>query len=437
MIPSGVAPPPSRLIRVLGAFVVANLFLCAGVDRSRDTLYIAQRAYFSTQSQDDSWKPMVMALNHIKQYPDKPLYKTLFFEGRVKFQYPTSSLLLLDFLKENFGDETAVNIGKASSRLVTFATLLISLWMLVQRAIRLRLVPPKSLPLLGLCGIAALLALAFVPIGLPVALGQIQPWVTFFSVLTAAAIYFELPLLAGAACAMACAIKPQLGLFLLWFASRRQFRALLSMLTLLVFIEGAAILRYGWANQMDYLNVLSFLSRHGESYFANQSVNGLLNRMLHLGVNVNFQPDAFPRFSPWVYFPTVFSSLVLMGFALFWRRPKGPAVILEDYLIAALTFTMASPIAWEHHYGVTFFMFAFLFPAVWLRGGRLLICFALSYSCLANRLLVVNRLSDTPLNFLQSYMLFGAIILLVILYRIRDSQAPPINEHPSLASVPA
>ena len=45
-------------------------------------------------------------------------------------------------------------------------------------------------------------------------------------------------------------------------------------------IAGLSLFRYGLHNNLAYLDVLSFLSKHGESFFANNSVNGILNGYL-------------------------------------------------------------------------------------------------------------------------------------------------------------
>jgi len=77
-------------------------------------------------------------------------------------------------------------------------------------------------------------------------------------------------------------VKPQLGLFRpvgLWrrgAASPSDSRAPLGC-------RGRFPGSLRWANHADYLRALSYMTKHGESYYANQSVNGLLNRLLFNG----------------------------------------------------------------------------------------------------------------------------------------------------------
>src|SRR5262249_27549320 len=130
---------------------------------------------------------------------------------------------------------------------------------------------------------------------------------------------------------------------------------------------------FGLADHLDYLRVLSFMSQHGEGYYPNQSINGLLNRLMsitepRLYANLEFFPDRFPPFNPWVYGGTLIAAVLVLLTALFplptLRRVRGregwgrDRVI--DFCIMALSATIASPIAWEHHYGILLPVFAVL-----------------------------------------------------------------------------
>lgn len=88
---------------------------------------------------------------------------------------------------------------------------------------------------------------------------------------------------------------------------------------------------FGFGDLSDYLRVLAYVGRHGEAFHANQSVNGLLNRLL-VGPSP-FQPDRYPPSNPGVIAGTVLSSAAIILLALF-----GPAVGPE----AARRWTCAS-----------------------------------------------------------------------------------------------
>jgi hypothetical protein len=82
-----------------------------------------------------------------------------------------------------------------------------------------------------------------------------------------------------------------------------------------------------------------------------------------------------------------------------------------------LAATMASPIAWEHHYGVALPIFVVAERFVTGRGARLAL--AASYVLVANCFWITKALAASRWNVLESYLFFGATILLVLLLRAR------------------
>jgi hypothetical protein len=104
-----------------------------------------------------------------------------------------------------------------------------------------------------------------------------------------------------------------------------------------------------------------------------------------------------------------------------------------DFSIMALCLTMASPIAWEHHYGILLPIFAFLAPTLLERrvlGALTIPVLCTSYLLSSSYFHVAKRLAATPLNVLQSYLFFGALLLLVFLHAM-TRQAPAADEAPS------
>ena len=132
---------------------------------------------------------------------------------------------------------------------------------------------------------------------------------------------------------------------------------------------GASVLVFGFANHIDYLRVVSFLGERGEAYYPNHSINGLLNRIMGIAdpaqyKNLEFVAGQFPPFNPWVYGVTLASSIAILAGALLHRSTTGDPARLYDFCLMALSCTMASPIAWEHHYGILLPIFAVLVVAV-------------------------------------------------------------------------
>src|SRR5262249_2315646 len=173
----------------------------------------------------------------------------------------------------------------------------------------------------------------------------------------------------------------------------------------------------------DYLRVFWFLSQHGEVYYPNQSFNGLLNRLMS-----PLDPEVFNslefsdyHFAPriwWIYLGTMVTSLLILSAALFRRGHDGDPDRMFDFSTMALSVTMASPIAWEHHYGVLLPVFAVLLAnslGNWLR----LLLLAVGYVLISNFFSAANALAWSYLNLAQSYVLFGALIVLMLLHTAR------------------
>src|SRR5262249_37752851 len=89
-----------------------------------------------------------------------------------------------------------------------------------------------------------------------------------------------------------------------------------------------------------------------------------------------------------------------------------------DFSTMALSLTMASPIAWEHHYGILLPVFALLLASSLGHWVRVLLL-AGSYVLISNFFSAANALAWTYLNFAQSYVLFGALIVLMLLHTAR------------------
>lgn len=370
----------------------------------------------------DSWEPMARAVQVRVAQPDALLYDAVFFGEKFKFQYPPSSLLLFDPLHKSVGLNRAVVLCRLASFLITGALILFSSFLLVFVAARAGLVRGWSLEAIGLFCFGLLASCFFYPIVFATLIGQIQPWI---NTLFAVAVFFALLgkwRLVGVCCGIACAIKPQFLLFLLWFAIRRHYQALIGMAVTLGLIEGVALWQYGWDNHVNYLKVVSFLSRHGESYFPNQTMNGLMNRALFLGDNLNSMPHSFPPYHPAVYVITLLSTLLILALALRPLKPQSRIVPIYDFLLAGLAFTLASPIAWEHHYGICLTIFAVMLPSAVQAGRRAITCLAICYLAIANYISLPNQLASTHFNWLQSYMLFAALFLMYLLYKARESE---------------
>jgi hypothetical protein len=263
------------------------------------------------------------------------------------------------------------------------------------------------------------LTLTFYPVVKAFTLGQIQVWINALFALGLLAWVAGWRVSSGVLIGVISLIKPHYGLFLVWAALRREMRFAAACAATIGVGLAASVAVYGLANHVDYLRVLSFLSQHGEAYYPNQSVNGVLNRLMSIFdpvayVSLDLPAGQFPPFTPWVWASTLASSLALLLFALLRPLQQGIGDRVIDLALMAVACTMASPIAWEHHYGVTLPIYAVMLAAC-LGDRSRLIWLGVSYVLVSTYVPATNLLAGSPLNLLQSTLFAGAIILFVLL----------------------
>src|SRR5262249_56311478 len=143
----------------------------------------------------------------------------------------------------------------------------------------------------------------FYPVAKAFTLGQIQVWMNALFALGMLAWASRRKFLSGVLIGLIALIKPHYGLLLVWAALRRETRFAAACALTIAAGMAASVAVYGLANHLDYLRVLSFLSQHGETYYPNQSVNGILNRFMSISspeafVSLDLPPRHFPPFPP-------------------------------------------------------------------------------------------------------------------------------------------
>jgi hypothetical protein len=377
----------------------------------------------------DSWFPMRTAYYHFSENPDAALYRDIFFEQGDKFQYPPSSLLMFsatDALGIQLSDEALNVVGWISVMLLT-ATVAILAAIIAGRTFA----SPKDRMTIFMTAVtAALGTITFYPVVKGFNGGQIQTWLNAWFALACLAFLLDRRTIAGAFIGAICIFKPQLGLFLIWAALRREWDFVVGWCAVMIPAAVASLAVFGLENHLDYLSVLGFLSERGEAFYPNQSMNGLLHRLLGNGDSLYWHGRAFPPYSAFVYVGTLLTSSALIAGTLVYRMRA--STTLMDFLIAGLTFTLASPIAWEHHYGILPVMFAVL-GCLWLsrdpsappllQGLVLIAAFTFASRFWPS----MNLLAGTWLSVLQSYLYLAALAVLWLLYKERD-RFPPWTE---------
>lgn len=411
----------SRLLRLL-AFVVLTtagislILVAVGVPRARTG--VEPLFWFVEGRQGgDSWRPGLRALDIAEtlQARSRGLYEKAFFQSNTPhkgFQYPPTALL-------------PFSVARAVAGRDAFTALALVNWLSVPALIlaTLSLARPKGprrareQALLALVAVVA--TLLFYPAMRAYRNGQMQAWIN--TLFAAALVLFvkKRPAGSGGCLALAAMIKPQLGLFAAWALVWRQRKMLVAMAVVLSVFGLSTLAWLGIPPFIEYVDVLRHIAARGETFYPNQSINGFMNRLVRNGSSVDFG-DAMPDPDARVAVVTGVSSLLLLALALIPRPASGERASSPlSFAFMGLVATLASPIAWEHHYGVLLPCFALLTRA-WLDGelrGVEIGLAAMAWILTANSWEAANVFADTPLRFLQSSLLFGVLALAVALRR--------------------
>ncbi|MDR7523064.1 MAG: glycosyltransferase family 87 protein [Armatimonadota bacterium] len=381
----------------------------------------------------DSLRPMIAAYERKTQAPSGDLYAVFFAEG-VKFQYPPASLLIFDLFPRAM---TRLVDGRITGDMRRWWTWLsraaVALTLLGSAAILeigVRRQAPGGPPRPGHTAVRVGLSLAlgamFYPVTKAYSLGQIQVFLNALIAFAVLGYLVEWRMLTGGCLGLCCLVKPQYGFVLLWGLVRRQWQFSLGFAGVLILGLIVSLVRFGLSDHLGYLDVVRELSRVGEAYWANQSVNGLLNRLLGTGSAAQFSRTELPRYHPVVYTLTIVSAGTILMLAL-WARRRGPRRDggVSDLGAVLVGVTMASPIAWEHHYGALLPILAAALPgliAVRPFGRATGLWLALGYAAVANVMQRPALLFGSPwLGLAGSHLFFGSLITFVLLLRLRSS----------------
>jgi alpha-1,2-mannosyltransferase len=404
------------LVRVAGLLAL-NVAIWTAVHRlspsGGETTWTHLHQFLQVRQGADSWKPMETARAYLSAHPNH-LYEEIFFTRGVKFQYPVTALLF---------------IGHATRPLLSLVSWAATLAAAVLSAVILRDGLRRAEPSgehksnrdrFALYVTATALALSFYPLVKAFSLGQIQTWLDAAFALLVLCWGRERRRSSGVLLGFLCLVKPTWALLLGWAAVRRQWGMLLSALSMLAAGSALAMWLYGSIDALGYVRVLSFIARRGEAFYANQSFNGLLNRLVGNGSNLEWRYFDFPPIHPWVAAGTTIALVILTALAWYVPARTAGAGGVIDVCIAALTLTMTAPIAWEHHYGIMLPIYAAVTPGL-LRdrplGSWTAPLLAVSFVMASNFWPQTNRFAASYLNPLQSYLLGAALILLLLMYR--------------------
>lgn len=317
------------------------------------TLALAKRVGELPHASGDSWAPMQVAFDYLRgPHPDR-LFETIFFTNGIKFQYPPSSILYFEALRPLM-DLSLFNLNALNLALLCANAAL--LMIIAQRLLHDRI--PSGSGFALACTVFLVTAF-YTPIVFAYGNGQIQ---LFLDTLFSGACLLMLSgrgVGAGALLGIATAIKPQFGPLLLLGLLYRHWRFVLGFVVTGGVIGLISITLYGVHNHIKYLDVLRLLSERGEAFHLNASINGIANRLLGNGEAFHFvwtqgiAHSVIPPFHSTVFLVTRIAGVAFLALPFFLPvRCNDPVSVLLHFSAANACFLLASPVAWNHHYGI-------------------------------------------------------------------------------------
>jgi hypothetical protein len=263
-------------------------------------------------------------------------------------------------------------------------------------------------------------ALTFYPIVKAFTLGQIQVWINAMFALAVLAWMLGWRASSGILIGLISLIKPHYSLFLVWGALRAEWRFVIAVVATGCLGLAASVAAFGLADNLDYLSVLLYMFQRGEAFYPNQSINGLLNRLTSIhqpeqSGNLEFFIDRYAPFNAWIYGLSMAATVVILLTALI-PRPGHREKRVLDFCTMGLSAVLASPIAWEHHYGILLPIFAVLLVGA-LESRPQIIAPGICYVLASNYFPITQLLAGSLLNVGQSYVLAAALVVIALLYR--------------------
>jgi len=244
------------LFLLFNALALNGVLRLASPDYYRETVLNHTSDVLLAEGCDDSWGIMAFALKYAQSPHTTPLYTEIFFNQRLKFQYPPSSLFAIAGMLWLGGPElvrTAECPDFAPASLNDVLGWLfilmsaVSAAVLLERGLRQTLPAPSSGGLMAArAALVLALALTFYPIVKAFTLGQIQIWLNGLFALSLLCWATGWKATSGLLIGLMCLVKPHYGLFVLWAALRREWRFMVACVTAGVVGLIASIATFGW-----------------------------------------------------------------------------------------------------------------------------------------------------------------------------------------------
>ena len=396
----------TRLLSLAGVSVVVALLLLIWYGHEPDTatLSILGHAIVSPVGTDSTF---YMQMGESAFRSGHQIYPELFFADHQKFIYPPASLFLIEGLN-------ALGAHGLSTALIWKIVLLLAWAGCVALGVAFyRMCRPRA-SVVELSAIAVL-GILFLPFAEAFYRGQVQILLTLLWELSALLWMLQKRSASGFVLALTCAFKPQLAIFLLWGVLRREWKFTAVFVATCVVILACSVAHFGLANHLDYLAVLSYLSRHGEALWANQSMNGLMNRLLRNGDSVSWSYTVYPPYRPAVYIVSSCFSAILVIAGLLLPQLLGWSRTIADFLLFGCVAVLMSPISWEHHYGYFFLPVVLLLAAANRLSMQQWLLLCACMLAMANRWPPLGHRQAGAVSLAGDYLFFAGIVLCCLL----------------------
>jgi len=415
------------LLNLLLAFAIKGVTNHYGIKNNKMSFDHALWV-FTGEIGNDSWRPMQLAYDHwVESQEQSLLYTDLLLPVKVKFLYPPTALLITQFIETN--NVNLLEFSTTATIIFLFA-MAAAVAATALRQYKSASAPPLSTTEQVLVGaLLTLLLFTFYPVVKAATLGQMQVWLNAFFAIAILCYIAGWDILAGVMLGLMASIKPHYALFIFWGLLRGNKKLVVAIAATGLAGVLLGMREFGFAMYLDYLRGLSFVSQHGESVYTNQSFNALAGRFFSVRYpdvfnNLRWNAYRYPPYNTWVFAFTQITSAAVLLVTLLKTRSQSVESRTADFLLMGLGATLASPIAWEHHYGVLFPVFACVWLMIWfgdtpLKGAWARAGFVMLYLVAANVFPFTKFVAGSYLNILQSYLLMAACGLFVILLLIK------------------
>lgn len=420
------------LVNLILAFLIQGITNHYGIKNNKMALDHAIWV-FTDEIGNDSWRPMGLAYDHwVESQGLSLIYTDLLLPVKVKFLYPPTSLLITQFIETNHINLLAFSTATTIIFLFLMAAGVIAAALYSYREYKGMQLSTKEQIAVGV--LLTFLLFTFYPVVKAATLGQLQVWLNAFFAIAILCYITGYDALAGIMLGLMASIKPHYALFILWGLLRGNKRLVIAITVTGLLGVLLGIREFGFAMYMDYLRGLSFVTQHGESFYTNQSFNALAGRIFSVRYpeifnNLKWNGYRYPPYNVWVFSFTQITSVAVLLITLLKTKVQSKEAKLADFLLMGMGATLASPIAWEHHYGVLFPVFVSTWLVLWfgdttLKSIWVKIAFVAFYLIAANVFPFAKFVADSYLNVMQSYLFFAALGMFIILVLIKHQIKP-------------